>query len=105
MTGTATLTRLVGYARSLELALSCRRVDATEAGALGIATQVVPPDALDAAAGELAALIASRRPDSVTYTKAAIRAAATGDLDASNAIAVQGGLRLLAGMTRDWNRG
>lgn len=102
MTGTATLTRIVGYARSLELALSCRRLGATEAAALGLATHVVEPGELDKTVDELAALIASRRPDSVRYTKAAIRAAATGDLEASNAIAVQGGLRLLAGMTTAW---
>lgn len=102
MTGTATLTRIVGYARSLELALTCRRIDAREAHELGIATKVVEPDELDAAAAELAGLIASRRPDSIRYTKQAIRAAATGDMAASNAIAVQGGLRLLAGMTTAW---
>jgi enoyl-CoA hydratase/carnithine racemase len=104
MTGTATLTRLVGYARSLELALTCRRVGAEEALRLGIATQVVAPDAVDGAAAELAALIASRRPDSVRFTKRAIRAAATGDLDASNALAVEGGVALLAGMTTGWDR-
>jgi enoyl-CoA hydratase/carnithine racemase len=104
MTGTATLTRIVGYARSLELALTCRRIGAREAYELGIATRVVEPDELDAATAELAGLIASRRPDSIRYTKQAIRAAAAGDMDASNAIAVQGGLKLLAGMTKDWNR-
>jgi enoyl-CoA hydratase/carnithine racemase len=64
----------------------------------------VETDELDAATAELAGLIASRRPDSIRYTKQAIRAAAAGDMDASNAIAVQGGLKLLAGMTKDWNR-
>lgn len=104
MTGTATLTRIVGYARSLELALTCRRLGATECADLGLANQVVEPDDLDDGAAALAATIASRRTDSVHYTKRAIRAAATGDLDASNAIAVEGGLRLLAGMTTDWRR-
>ncbi len=104
MTGTATLTRLVGYAKSLELALTCRRIDATEALTLGIANQVVEPARLDSAAAELAGLIGSRRSDSVRYTKSAIRAAATGDLPASNALAVEGGLRLLAGMTTTWSR-
>ena len=104
MTGTATLARLVGYARALELALTCRRVGAAEAAALGVATRVVETAELAAATDELATLIASRRPDSVRYTKAAIRAAATGDLAGSNAIAVEGALRLLAGMTTTWER-
>ncbi|MGQ0624942.1 MAG: enoyl-CoA hydratase/isomerase family protein [Sporichthyaceae bacterium] len=102
MTGTATLTRLAGYARSLELALTCRRIGAVEADRLGLATQVVEPAAVVSAAAELAALIASRRPDSIRYTKAAIRAAATGDLDRSNALAVEGGLKLLDGITTAW---
>jgi enoyl-CoA hydratase/carnithine racemase len=104
MTGTATLTRLVGYARALELALSCRRVGAHEAHDLGIATEVCEPAELEARVGELAELIAGRRVDTVRYTKAAIRAAAAGDLDTSNAIAVEGGLKLLAGITTSWGR-
>lgn len=104
MTGTATLTRIVGYARSLELALTCRKVEADELLDLGIATSVVEPEQVDAAAMELAKLIASRRADAIRYTKDAIRAAATGDLAESNAIAVQGGLRLLDGMTKSWQR-
>lgn len=104
MTGTATLTRLAGYARSLELALTCRRIDAAEADRLGLATRVVEPDQVAATAAELAALIASRRPNSVRYTKAAIAAAATGDLGRSNALAVEGGLKLLTGITTAWKR-
>ncbi len=102
MTGTATLTRLTGYARSLELALTCRRIGAAEADRLGLATRVVEPDKVAAAAVELATLIASRRPDAIRYTKAAIAAAATGDLERSNALAVEGGLTLLAGITTAW---
>lgn len=102
MTGTATLTRLTGYARALELALTCRRIGAAEADRLGLATQVVEGDAVVSVAAELATLIASRRPDSIRYTKAAIRAAATGDLSRSNALAVEGGLKLLDGITTAW---
>ncbi|MGQ0631001.1 MAG: enoyl-CoA hydratase/isomerase family protein [Sporichthyaceae bacterium] len=102
MTGTATLTRLVGYARSLELALTCRRIGAAEADRLGLATTVVEGEAVASAAAELASLIASRRPDSIRYTKAAIAAAATGDLARSNALAVEGGLKLLGGITTAW---
>lgn len=102
MTGIATLARVTGYATALDLALTCRRIDAVEAKELRLADRVVAPDELHAAAAELARVLASRRPDTVGFTKRAVRAAAAGDMAASNAVAVQGGLRLLSGMTTAW---
>ncbi|GGJ81265.1 enoyl-CoA hydratase [Pilimelia anulata] len=55
--GTRRLVELVGYGRALELCLTGRRVDAAEADRLGLATLVVPPDALDAAAADLVAAV------------------------------------------------
>lgn len=104
MTGMATLTRIAGYPTALDLALTSRRLTGAEAAALRIADRLVEPAELDGCVDELARLLASRRPDTVRFTKLAIRAAAGGDLAASNEFAVQGGLRLLDGMTTAWSR-
>lgn len=104
MTGMATLTRIAGYPTALDLALTSRRLTGAEMAALGIADRLVEPDQLETTATELAGVLASRRADSIRYTKLSIKAAATGDLKASNEYAVQGGLRLLDGMTTAWSR-
>ena len=54
-----TLQRLVGPAKALELLYFPRTVKADEALALGLATQVVPADGLDAAVAELAGRLAA----------------------------------------------
>jgi 2-(1,2-epoxy-1,2-dihydrophenyl)acetyl-CoA isomerase len=58
--GSATwfLPRLVGWRRATELMLTNRRLSATEAHQLGIVTEVVAPDALDARVDELTAALA-----------------------------------------------
>lgn len=88
--GTATLTRLVGPSRALELVLTCEKVDAHRALALGIANSVVPEADLLTAAKSLAETIASRNRKAVIYSKRAVNAAASGDLDASYRLAAEG---------------
>lgn len=74
--GTKRLVELVGYARALEFCVTGRRVDATEAARLGLATSVVPSDGLDAAVAELTARILAARRDTVIELKALLSAAA-----------------------------
>jgi enoyl-CoA hydratase/carnithine racemase len=95
MGGCERLAAIVGYSRAIELALTCRRIDATEALALGVATSVVPAAELDARVSELAGLVASRPALTTRFVKRAIAASARGDRDGSFALAREGALRLI----------
>jgi enoyl-CoA hydratase/carnithine racemase len=59
---TVPLIRSMPPKRALELMLTGRRIDATEADRLGFVTRVVPVAELDAAVDELTAALASRSP-------------------------------------------
>lgn len=73
--GTRPLVRAVGYSRALEIALTGRRVGATEAAALGLANVVVPRAELDRAVEDcLEALRATPR-STATEMKALLSAA------------------------------
>jgi enoyl-CoA hydratase/carnithine racemase len=75
--GTKRLVDLVGYSRAAEICLTGRRVGAAEAYAIGLASRVVPVDALDGAIEQtVAALLAVDR-DAAAETKALLLAAAT----------------------------
>jgi enoyl-CoA hydratase/carnithine racemase len=50
---------------ALELMMTARRVDAAEANRLGFVSRVVPPDALMATVGELAAALAAKPPSAM----------------------------------------
>jgi enoyl-CoA hydratase/carnithine racemase len=52
------LPRVIGYSRALELAFTCRVIDAAEALRLGLVSEVVPPDRLMPRALEVAGEIA-----------------------------------------------
>ena len=69
----ATLPRAVGPGRASELLLTGRRVDAAQAGAFGIAQQVVPAGHELAAAQEMAELIAAGAPLAVAATRSTLR--------------------------------
>ena len=60
--GTKRLVELVGYARALDICVTGRRVGASEADRLGLATSVVPADDLDKAVAELTAQILAAQP-------------------------------------------
>ena len=77
--GTLPLVEQVGYARALELCVTGRRVDATEAEKLGLATAVVPRGDLDSATDDLVAALLAPPRAAVTETKALLRAATGGD--------------------------
>lgn len=76
MGGTWTLSRIVGQAAAMDLALTGRTVDADEARALGLVSRVVPTAHLLDAGLRLAEEIAEGAPAAVKATKALIRQAA-----------------------------
>lgn len=76
LAGTGRLVDLVGYARALEICVTGRRVAASEALALGLATLVVPRAELDAAVQDLTAAVLSSDRDAVVEIKALLTAAA-----------------------------
>lgn len=77
------LPRLVGRAKSLELLLTGRFVDAEEAQRLGLVNRVVPDDDLEREVTSLAANIAASSPVAVSMIRRATRASETCDLRTS----------------------
>ena len=67
------LPRVVGYARALEMALTCRAIDAAEARSWGLVAQVVERDALLETALNMARTIAAFPVRSVRLNKRLIR--------------------------------
>jgi len=67
--GTKRLTELVGPSRALEICLTGRRISATEADRIGLATTVVPGADLDATVADLAAAIVAADPHAVAEIK------------------------------------
>jgi enoyl-CoA hydratase len=74
--GTQRLTRAIGGARAMELVLTGRMLEATDAEAAGLVTRVVPAAETVPAALALADEIASMPPLAVRAAKRAVRAAA-----------------------------
>jgi enoyl-CoA hydratase/carnithine racemase len=85
LAGTKPLTRLVGYARALEICLTGRFVGAAEAERVGLANLVVPAAELDAAVGDLTAAVLAAPRDAVVETKALLSGAAERTYDAQRA--------------------
>jgi enoyl-CoA hydratase/carnithine racemase len=71
----ARLVEAIGPARAKDLLFTARLIDAAEAFAIGLATRVVAPEALDAAVLELAQTIAGHAPLTLRTAKEAIRRA------------------------------
>jgi enoyl-CoA hydratase len=80
--GTQRLTRAIGAARAMELVLTGRMIDATEAQAAGLVTKVVPAADTIGEALALADAIATGPPLAVRAAKRAVREAAEGPLSA-----------------------
>ncbi|MRX48931.1 enoyl-CoA hydratase [Paracoccus sp. S-4012] len=75
------LPRVIGRARAMELALTCRVLDAEEAERWGVVSQIVAADALVDTAMDLASQIAGFPPKSLRLNKRLLRQSAESDLD------------------------
>lgn len=88
---TAELTRNIGRKKTLELMLTGRRIDASEALELGLINKAVPADELVASTMELAEALASKSPATLTLGLRSFYA--TQDQDYSEALtSLQAGL-------------
>jgi 2-(1,2-epoxy-1,2-dihydrophenyl)acetyl-CoA isomerase len=67
------LPRLIGLGRATDMMMTARVVEAPEALAIGLVSQVVPEAGLDAAVDALADKLAAFAPRTTAFTKAAIR--------------------------------
>lgn len=76
------LPRLVGHGRAAELLFSGRDLDAEEAERIGLATRVVPDDAVLATAQALAAGLAAGPPIALALTKRLLHESAEATLEA-----------------------
>lgn len=85
--GTWHLPRLVGLQRAKELALTGRIVEAEEAVEIGLMLEIVPADALDSRAAELADTLAGQSPLGQMFAKQALNNAYTKTL--SDALAFE----------------
>lgn len=94
MGGARVLPRLIGGARAAEALLLGRRIDATEALAWGLVSEIVRADELMSRAEQIAAQIAKLPEPGIRLTKAALRRGLDEGLDQELATlgAVQGGL-------------
>ena len=81
LTGTKPLVDLVGYSRGLEICATARYVQADEAQQLGLATAVVPLDALDATTADLVEAILASNAGAVRETKALLKGVDGRDLE------------------------
>ncbi|HWI16242.1 MAG TPA: enoyl-CoA hydratase [Vicinamibacterales bacterium] len=70
MANTARMADLIGPARTRELLLTGRLIDATEAAAAGLATVVVPESDLQAETAKIAAELSTRARSTIAATKA-----------------------------------
>ena len=101
--GTWTLTRHLGPARALGLALTGRPLSADQAADWGLIWQTVDDDALEETATKLAASLAKGPTFGFSLTKDAIRAALHQDLDAQ--LDLERDLQRRAGRSPDYAEG
>lgn len=91
--GTKRLVELVGYARAMDICLTGRRVNATEADRLGLATSVVAVTDHDKAVEDLVAQLLAPPRAAVVEIKALLAAAAGRDFPAQEAAEREAQLR------------
>ncbi|MEX5718122.1 enoyl-CoA hydratase/isomerase family protein [Geodermatophilus maliterrae] len=85
LTGTSTLTELVGYSRAMEICLTGRAVAAAEALTMGLANAVVPADGLDEAVRGLVTALTAPPVGAGRETAALVRSAVRNDPESQDA--------------------
>ena len=98
--GSQRLPRVVGVQRAKELIYSGRRIPADEALRIGLATQVVPADELDAAAVRMAESFIANSPTAIERVKHAITQGTRVSLDQGLVIEAEAWLANLASPNR-----
>jgi enoyl-CoA hydratase/carnithine racemase len=78
--GTFFLSRVLGYAKAMEMYLTGKIYNADEALSMGLVNKVVKVDELKQSTEEMALMIANNAPIAVTMTKSALKMARTADL-------------------------
>lgn len=101
--GTQRLSRLVGRAMALELAVTGRQITAREALTIGLVNHVYPDDELMERALDLGRLIASKGPVAVRLAKEAIQRGQ--DLDLENACLLESEIFALCFASEDQSEG
>jgi enoyl-CoA hydratase/carnithine racemase len=86
LTGTKTLSDIVGVPRALEICLTARRIYAEEAARLGLAELVVPVADLDSAVDDLVKAILTVKPETAAATKRLLSAAPGNTIEEQAAI-------------------
>jgi enoyl-CoA hydratase len=101
--GTQRLPRLVGRMRALDMILTGRIVDASEAQAIGLVSRVAAPDELEATAHEVVAGLCRMGPIALRYAKEAILKGA--DMPLDQGIRLEEDLYVLLQTTADRREG
>ena len=101
--GTFWLPHLVGLGRALELLMLARRIDAEQALALGLATQIAPDADVERMSQSLADELCHKAPLALAAIKAAVRRAVEHDLYEALAEEQAGQTRLL--LSHDFREG
>lgn len=101
--GTQRLPRIIGRGKALELILTARTIDAEEALAVGLVSQVVAPENLAAATEALAAGIAAKAPVTLRYIKEAVNKGL--DLTLEQGLRLEADLYFLLHSTADRTEG
>lgn len=99
LTGTKPLTDIVGVSRAIELSLTARTVEASEARDLRLAELVVPGGELDGAVDDLVAALLSTPREAATATKRLLRDAPGRTLDEQRAAEARAQVARLRALT------
>lgn len=98
---TYTLPERVGAARALELVVTAATVTGAEAGEMGLANEVVPPDDLDGAVDDVAGTLAAHAPVPLGFAKRQFRRHPHRD----RALTAEADALLACMATDDWREG